>query len=356
MKVAIIVPALRQLGPVIVMQTLVNSLRNSTDVEIDVYYFDKKKDNNLLFSVPVYQLNLSDFCFADYDVIHTNGIRPDLFAWFNRRKIKFHISTIHSIVFDDLMFTYNRLISSLFGNLWLFLWKKADKLVCVSYSMKNYYEKWFTSTKIEVIHNGISNSDVRTSSEDDVVNAINEFRSEGLKIIGSAGVLTKIKGIDHILFQLKKNSDLSLVLIGDGKELPNLKKLAAKLKISNRINFCGFRSNAFSYFKYFDYFLMPSRSEGFGLALMEAVQQKVPVICSDIPVFKELFNNEEVTFFELDNSDSLAGALNEVKTNGSKKSELAYSRYLNFYTDKQMSQKYLELYQSASFSSLCLTP
>jgi glycosyltransferase involved in cell wall biosynthesis len=92
---------------------------------------------------------------------------------------------------------------------------------------------------------------------------------------------------------------------------------------------------------------MPSRSEGFGLALVEAVQQKVPVVCSDLAVFSELFSSEEVTFFKLDNQYSLQEAVKEALINGSEKTGLAYSRYQNSYTDKIMAENYLKLYLSA---------
>ncbi len=78
---------------------------------------------------------------------------------------------------------------------------------------------------------------------------------------------------------------------------------------------------------------MPSRSEGFGLALIEAIQQKIPVICSDIEVFKELFSEKEITFFKLDDTISLKKALETALKIGKQKVELAYSRYINNYTE-----------------------
>ena len=102
-----------------------------------------------------------------------------------------------------------------------------------------------------------------------------------------------------------------------------------------------------NYFRYFDFFVMPSRSEGFGLALIEAVQQKVPVICSDIEVFKELFNCDEVTFFKLEDRSSLIEAMKAAKETGRGKVDLAYARYQNNYTDRHMAKRYYELYQSA---------
>ena len=346
MRVAIIIPRLEELGPVKSIQALVNSLCEIEKLQIKVFYIDKSVDPRIKMMVPVERLDPGKFRFGDYDIINTNGIRPDLFAFINRKKIKYHISTIRNFVFDDLTFTYNRLVSLIFGNVWLILWRRADKLVCVSKAMKSYYEKWFSSSKLEVIYNGISETDNSLMPDDDIIQIIGGFRSQGLKVIGCAGILTKRKGIDQILNVLAEEKEFSLVIIGKGKKLLSLQHLAKKLKISDRCLFSGFRSNAVNYFRYFDFFAMPSRSEGFGRALIEAVQQKVPVVCSDIEVFKELFNGDEAIFFKLDDKASLASALRQAEENGKSKVEMAYSRYKNEYSDMIVAKKYYELYQS----------
>jgi glycosyltransferase involved in cell wall biosynthesis len=340
------VSRLEQLGPVKVMQALVNSL-SDTELHIKVFYLDKNIDTQVKMIVPCERLNPRKFCFSDYDIVHTNGIRPDLFAFLNRKNIRYHISTIHNFVFDDLKFTYNQLISWLFGNIWLILWKRADKLVCVSTTMKSYYAKWFSLSKLEVIYNGIDEPDNSFISDIDIIKAIDGFRSKGLKVLGSAGVITRRKGIDQLLHLVSKEENIVLVIIGQGKELTNLKNCAEKLKITDRCLFCGFKSNAVIYFRYFDFFLMPSRSEGFGLALIEAVQQKVPAICSDLEVFKELFNEDELTFFKLEDLTSLSKAIKTVTETGHNKAYLSYIKYRNHYTSSIMAKNYYELYKSA---------
>jgi glycosyltransferase involved in cell wall biosynthesis len=330
------------------MQNLVNALVENEAFSIRVFYLDKKVDTNVAMSVPAEQLNPGKFRFTDFDIIHTNGIRPDLFAFWNRRKIKYHISTIHNFVFEDLTFTYNEIISFLFGNIWLILWKKADKLICVSNSLKNYYSKWFSTEKLEVIYNGISETDDCILSENDVIKSINDFRSKGLTIIGSAGILTKRKGIEQVLQLISIDRTLGALIIGDGRELSNLIHLSERLNITERCKFCGFLNNAQEYFRYFDFFIMPSRSEGFGLTLMEAVRQKIPVICSDIEVFKELLSEEEATFFKSGDLPTLISALQIAKETGISKTDFAYTRYLNNYTLGLMAKHYSEVYEAAT--------
>lgn len=348
MKVAIIISRIDQLGPIKVIQSLVNSLSENQELKLTVFYIDKMVDPEVKMMVPVEKLNRRAFSFGEYDIVHTNGIRPDLFAFRNRKKIKFHISTIHNFVFEDLSFTYNKVVSLIFGNIWLLLWRRADKLICVSNSMKTYYEKWYPSSKLEVIYNGIPEFESPTVPDNDLILKVDEFKKKGFKVIGSVGVLTKRKGLDQILNLISIEKEFAAIIIGEGRESGKLKKLAEKLRICNRLLFCGFMNNAVNYFKYFDVFVFPSKSEGFGLALLEAVQQKVPVICSDLEVFKELFNRDEVTFFRLDDLKSLSKSLDIANETVTMKVDLAFSRYLNNYTDTLMAKQYLDLYQSAS--------
>jgi L-malate glycosyltransferase len=347
MKIAFIIPRIDSLGPIFVTQTLINSLCNYEDLEMKLFYFDKQVDPEIKLNIPSERLDLFNFNFEDFDIVHTNGIRPDLFAFLNRKKIRYHISTIHNFVFDDLTFTYNMMVSWLFGHMWLRLWSRADKLVCVSKTMKEYYSKYFCSDKLDVIYNGIAESDNSLIPDIDIVTAINNFHLRGLKVIGTAGILTRRKGIDQILDLVAGCENLALVVIGKGKEFNNLQHIADILKISDRCLFCGFRRHPVNCFKYFDFFIISSRSEGFSLVLVEAVQQRAPVICSDIEVFRELFNSDEVTFFVLENTVSLSSSYNTALKDGRGKIDIAYSRYRNYYTDEIMAAQYYELFMSA---------
>jgi L-malate glycosyltransferase len=330
-----------------VIENLVNASVKFDDLAIRVFYIDKKVDPHIRIKVPVERLDRRKFSFDDFDILHTNGLRPDLFAFLNRSKIKYHISTIHNFVFDDLTFTYNRLISFIFGHVWLHLWKKADKLVCVSETQKTFYEKWFPASRLKVIYNGIAEQDESFLPDNEIIQSIQYFRSKGLKVLGCAAKLTARKGIDQLLRLIATEKDSALIIFGDGKDLQKLKHISEVLKVAERCMFCGYKSEAVKYFKYFDFFLVPSRSEAFGLVLIEAVQQRVPVICSDIDVFKELFNNNEVTYFKQENPVSLTESMAVASKNGKVKADRAYIRYHDCYTDKIMADAYHDLYAAA---------
>jgi glycosyltransferase involved in cell wall biosynthesis len=170
---------------------------------------------------------------------------------------------------------------------------------------------------------------------------INELKQK-YKVVGVVAELTKRKGIDQVINALVQLPDCALVIVGDGKEKEKLIQLAIDNKVFDRVLFLGYKLNGASYIYQFDIFVMPSRSEGFGLSLIEAIACKKGVICSSIISFKGLFTKEEVTFFELENINSLVSALKQsIDIN---KTEKAFTKVNNYYTNSIMAANYKQLY------------
>lgn len=78
-----------------------------------------------------------------------------------------------------------------------------------------------------------------------------------------------------------KNKEWSLKIVGTGKDENKLKNLANKLKISDRIEWLGFKKDPYSEIDYVTALLLTSRWEGFPMVLVEANQRGIPVISSD---------------------------------------------------------------------------
>ena len=76
----------------------------------------------------------------------------------------------------------------------------------------------------------------------------------------------------------------------------SLLDLADRLGVRDRVCIAGYKKNAYQYLPYYDIYVMSSRSEGFPLSLLEAMIYKRNIVCSDIPIFKEILSENEVTF------------------------------------------------------------
>ena len=69
------------------------------------------------------------------------------------------------------------------------------------------------------------------------------------------------------------------------------------------------------------FFVFPSSDEGFGIPVLECFSNGLPVICSDIPIFKEIGSNN-VLYFELQNQDKLSSIMLKLLNSKSEKDTL----------------------------------
>lgn len=346
MKIAFVIPSLAKMGPIKVVYELVKEYKKKYE-EVCVYYFDNKKG----FEFPCKSIKIDFFekiQFDEYDIIHSHGIRPDAYIWFHKKNIKKSkcVTTLHNYVKTDLANQYNAFVSMIFTPVWNLFTSKHDGVVVLSYDAKKYYNSFWKNRNITVINNGIDPEDNDNQSlPEEVEDKIQLAKKQGMNVIGAIGLLTSIKGFDQLINALSKDSSLFLLLVGDGKEMNNLINSASKLNVESRVMFLGYQEQGSKYFELMDVIAIPSRSEGFPIALLEAARAKKSTICSDIPVFKEILSPNEVSFFELENIESLVSSINNAITNKHHYERNIYKRYFNEYTSKVMSEKHLSLYK-----------
>ncbi|WP_446470094.1 glycosyltransferase family 4 protein [Xenorhabdus stockiae] len=348
MKIAYIIPKLEKKGPIIVVYDLVCNLIKMEDVkDICIYYFEDCV-NPLPFPCKTKKINFNSKIEMDYfDIIHSHTFRTDLYlfknSFFNKNRGKF-ISTIHQYNYESLFYsTNNKLKSYLISTIWSFLLSRHKKIITLSRDMKTYYQRnIFLRKKIDFIYNGRPITKSNSPNEFDMGSALKKNNNN--IIIGSSCSLTTRKGLEQVIKILPEIPNAIFKIIGDGPQKNDLTRISIELKVNDRVFFVGFKDNPINYMHDFDIFILPSRSEGFGLSLIEAASCQLPLICSDIPSFRELFSEDEVVFFQLDNSKSLLLALSLAIENKEKLANNAFNKYMQEYTDKIMSQNYLNTY------------
>ena len=108
--------------------------------------------------------------------------------------------------------------------------------------------------------------------------------SEGQFCFGTVARLNLMKNQALLLraFAQLPADKSRLVLIGDGPERENLEQLAAQLDISSTTHFLGLRNDVAQLLCGMDVFVLPSLSEGYSLALLEASAAALPIIATDI--------------------------------------------------------------------------
>lgn len=119
-------------------------------------------------------------------------------------------------------------------------------------------------------------------------------------VAGSICRLIAQKGLDTALEAFaaatRSHPGAHYVLAGDGKLRPALEAQAKALGLGECVHFLGWRSDAHAVYDALDLFLSPSRWEGFGLVLLEAMSHRLPIIGSTAGAIPEVVADGETGF------------------------------------------------------------
>ena len=185
---------------------------------------------------------------------------------------------------------------------------RASLVVAPSTAIKESFKKLIcNSKKIEVIHNGISNSITKApnNKKDKNILFVGNFREyKGFDILYKAWVNFNKMNIEHgwVLNVVTNENNETIEAYTKNKDF---KKINYYSKISNDELMILRNKSKLS--------VIPSRDEGFGIPMLEALASSEITICSDIPVFRELandFDGSVIEFFVSESSSDLESALN----------------------------------------------
>jgi glycosyltransferase involved in cell wall biosynthesis len=321
MNIAFIVPCLIKTGPILVVEELCYELVIAGH-NVKVFFFYNVDEPYGFYNIPSKKIEIKDVKkFSNFDIVHSHCFIPDLFVSVFRDLIGKDkiISTLHNYVADDPFLDYIPIKAVVISKFWIFNLRRINNLVALSKGAVNYYSKILPNANLSFCYNGLNFNKISklscidNDSDDDIL-LLKRLQIDST-ILGTCCNLTYRKGVDISIKALSiLPSFFVLVIIGDGVERVRLESLVIKLKLNERVFFLGQKRNPFPFFTFFDIYLMPSRSEGFGLAVVEACSLVNKVVISDITSFRELFssyNGKGFYFFDSDSSVSLSESILE---------------------------------------------
>ncbi len=170
-----------------------------------------------------------------------------------------------------------------------YAWNRAHAVACVSKAVETFWrERGLTSDRVEVIPNGI---------ELDRFTPKTRTQYSDVPLIMTVGRLVPQKRHEWLLRALAPiQSPWKLELIGDGPLRNRLEAIADELGIRPRVSFRGVLPNIPSILPRADLFAFPSAWEGQGISVLEAAASGIPLVLSDLPVFREWLNEDAATF------------------------------------------------------------
>lgn len=214
------------------------------------------------------------------DITHVHAhtrVAQVLGAWVKKRRDIHYLTTCHG-------FFKRRLLRRYFP-----AW--GDKVIAISDPVREHLVNDFKvkKTEIELVYNGVE--------PDKFAIELNEYDKQELRryfnigpegmVVGGISRLEKLKGYQNLIKAipeiLTKHPKTKFILIGDGKFRPHLQKIVKKLKLEDKVIFAGRVEDVGVALQLIDIFLLPSvSSEGFGLAVLEAMAAGKPIIVSNL--------------------------------------------------------------------------
>jgi N-acetyl-alpha-D-glucosaminyl L-malate synthase BshA len=241
-------------------------------------------------------------------------------------------------------------IDKSFSSITKFSIEVSDGVTAVSnFLARETTEKFKPSRKIEVIYNFVDTERFRPSTSSA---RKEEFAPEGEKILAHFSNFRPVKRIPDVIkiFNLvQKEIPARLLLIGDGPEASGALELVGQLGLSDKVTYLGSRSDVEDILPVADLFLIPTNTESFGLASLEALSCGVPVIGTNLGGLPEVVLDGECGYLEkLGEVEAMAGKalkllrdedlLNQFK-------ESARRRAVDLFDAERMVPKYERFYE-----------
>ncbi len=246
-----------------------------------------------------------------FDLLVSQGTVANAYA----RAVSFaykipNLVTIHSVGKHDYKLP---ILRGIYGFIELVTRFRTSHYITVSQYLADRLAKTGVSRKkISVIYNGL---DFPSPSS----------RPHKRLVIGSLGRLHQVKGYDILIeaLSLIKNKRIRLKIAGSGTELEALKQLATELNVASRVEFVGYQEDNYKFLDSIDVYVQSSRSEGFGLAVIEAMSQELPVVVTPAGSLREIVHDGGTGYISSDIKPAeLAEAIERALSNVAESSKI----------------------------------
>ena len=238
-----------------------------------------------------------------------------------------------------------------------FVCSRAAKVISISNAVKRFIVETgevSNSCEVEVIYYGSDlNSVLSSTGLLDLSSKVN--RSSKTFKIGSIGRLVDQKDYPTLLLVFKEllidHPESELYIIGHGNRKTELEKLIRRLEIDEKVFFLGRTQYITEFLSLIDLFVLPSRYEGFGLVLLEAMSAKKPILASNNSSIPEVLGLEFSGLFKTGNIQEL---LEKIKLTIMDKDFVnnlidQYSDQLKKFEPTQMAKNILTVYEDSLF-------
>lgn len=275
----------------------------------NLYYHEVAINQYPLFDFPPYETALASKLvdvvrFENLDLLHVHYAIPHASVAFLAKQILLTygidipvVTTLHG---TDITLVGK---DKSFSPVVTFSINKSDGVTTVSDNLKEQTLSYFDiTTDIQVIPNFIDLQRFHNKNHEHFKKAIAPNNERIIVHTSNFRKVKRVEDVVQIFYKIIQEVPSKLLMVGDGPERRKAEELARELDITDCIRFLGKQDAIEEILSIADLFIMPSGSESFGLAALEAMACKVPVISSNTGGLPEL-NKEGFSGFLSDVGD-----------------------------------------------------
>ena len=282
----------------------------------------------------------------DFKLVHSHLPKSDILVGIiNKLNRRFsHIVSVHAQYGTregENKFKYN-----LTNFLWKYILNSSEGVIAISEKIKSWLilNKGIDNKKIEVIHYGV---EIKKRNKKNMMD----------NSIGMAARMLPWKGWDKVLetalFLKQKGVQFNLKLAGSDDEgyLKNIKNIITKYDLNDQVKIFDQFTNIEDFFEEIDLFLFLSESEGFGLVVLEAIENNVAVVCSDISPLNEFVENVSGCLVNREQPEKIADVIKLYFEDGQKQLNVVKQKQkqniIDNFTIKKAAEKVEKFYINA---------
>ncbi len=269
------------------------------------------------------------------DIVHTHLMAADIYGWYVKRQLPelTWLSTIHNVHSFSSMKAWVRF-------LYVKFLRRADRVIYVAEFVAQTLNPLIKAVASVMIHNCVPDVSARQPGD-------------AQKIL-FVGRLITLKGCDDLLraFKLLKPASphLTLTIVGEGPEMPKLKTLVSAPNFASSVHFVGYQTDTAPFFREAGIFVLPSRSEGLPLTLIEAMAHGKAIVANRITSVSECVS-DNISALLVNQGDvySLATAIRRLIEDAALRVRLgsgARAAYEANFQFSMMAERYAKLYEA----------
>lgn len=254
----------------------------------NIFFHEVNFTNYPLFEYPPYEIALSskivDVAINEkLDLLHVHYAIPHASAAYLAKQIlkerNYHLPFITTLHGTDITLVGK---DATFVPVVTFSINQSDGITSVSDSLRqDTYANFDIQKEIEVIPNFIDFTRFKKLNKEHFRKVI---AKNGERIVVHTSNFRKVKRVEDVVkvfCQIKEAVPAKLLLVGDGPERQNVEKLTRQVCMEDDVYFLGKQEAVEELLAIADLFILPSETESFGLAALEAMACEVPVISSN---------------------------------------------------------------------------